>query len=64
MPSSSYLSINVFIIILILGLVLGTKNLLYNDMATPPTVPPIIAPSTGIGISIYPATAEPIPTEL
>ena len=45
-------------------LVLGTKNLPYKLIATPPTVPPIIAPRTGIGIKIYPATAEPIPTEL
>jgi len=30
-------------------------------MATPPTVPPMIAPTTGIGINIYPTIADPIP---
>lgn len=63
-PSSIWRSINSLIITLIYGFVLGTMNLLYKLMATPPTVPPIIAPSTGTGIKIYPATAEPIPTEL
>jgi len=33
-------------------------------IAIPPTVPPMIAPNTGMGINTYPAIAVPIPTVL
>lgn len=45
-------------------LVEGTTNFWYNPTPTPPTTDPINAPKTGIGIRIYPATADPKPIDV